>query len=265
MFYLLFLLVTLAILFFAFYHWQFYMVFTPTHYKNRKLNAKSRILEIVVEDNIRLEGVIYEPERPVATILLFVGRSQDAVALMDKFSSYYPLCRIVSFNYRGYGESSGEVNEKNMLSDALEIARLVEKNYGAFYLFGYSLGSNVAAYVAQERAARGLFLVGAFDSLASLAKSRFVQRGFFPDIDLSSIFRYRLATGEYVQNILTPTYLFVSRSDDVTYIENARILKEKIRNLVEYVELEGLNHKELLWDSGVTDKINRVIADENTL
>ncbi|MDQ7068635.1 MAG: hypothetical protein Q9M40_12030 [Sulfurimonas sp.] len=100
------------------------------------------------------------------------------------------------FNYRSYGKSKGKINEKNIHSDALKIAELVEKNYGSFYLLGYSLGSSVAAYVSSHHKVKALFLVGAFDSIASLAKSKFVDRGKFPNVNLSSIFRYKFRTGE---------------------------------------------------------------------
>ena len=106
---------------------------------------------------------------------------------------------------------------------------------------------------------KALFLIGAFDSIASLAKSKFVDRGYFPQIDLSAVFRYKFRTGVYVQSIASPTYLFVSRDDKTTYISNARILKEKIKNLELYLELDDLDHKEILWDKEVTETINKVI------
>ncbi|MDQ7068634.1 MAG: hypothetical protein Q9M40_12025 [Sulfurimonas sp.] len=73
-------------------------------------------------------------------------------------------------------------------------------------------------------------------------------------------FGISLERERYVQNVEAPTYLFVSKSDEVTYIQNARELKEKIKNLVEYVEIEGLNHKEILWDERVVSKINEFLC-----
>ncbi len=264
MIYMAFLFFTFLVLLLAFYHWQFYMVFTPTFHKERELGVNSSLLYMQTEDGIELEGVIYEPQNPRATLLVFVGRSHDAVALINKLSQAYPHSRVVAFNYRSYGKSGGVINEKNLLSDGLKIAKLVQKNYGDFYLLGYSLGSNMAAYVARKQTVKGLFLVGAFDSIASLAKSKFVDRSFFPMVDLSKIFRYKLTTGEYVSTVNTKTYLFVSKDDEVTYIENARVLQKKVKNLDYYVELEGLNHKEILWARAVTDKINEVLNSETT-
>ena len=78
-------------------------------------------------------------------------------------------------------------------------------------------------------------------------------------VNLSSMFRYKFRTREYVEHIDENTYLFVSKSDETTYIQNARNLKEHIKNLAHYEELENLSHKEILWDSKVIDTINEVI------
>jgi hypothetical protein len=259
-----FLFFTFLVLLFAFYQWQFYMVFTPTYHKEREFGEHSSLLAIYTEDGVELEGAIYEPKEPLSTLLVFVGRSHDAVALINKLSQAYPSLRIVAFNYRSYGKSGGKINEKNMLSDGLKIAELVQKNYGDFYILGYSLGTNIAAYVASKKSTKGLFLVGAFDSIASLAKSKFIDRSFFPMINLSKIFRYKFRTGKYVALVNAKTYLFVSKSDAVTYIENARVLQKKVKNLEYYRELDGLSHKEILWDRAVIDKINEVIKNETT-
>lgn len=260
MIYIAFLLFIFLILLLAFYQWQFYMVFTPTYKREGKLCQNCSLLSMTTDDGVELEGAIYEPTDAKNTLLFFAGRSHDGVGIINKLAQTYPNARVIIFNYRSYGKSEGKVTEKNIYSDGLKIAELVEKNYGSFYLLGYSLGSSVAAYIASNIEAKSLFLVGAFDSIASLAKSKFVDRGYFPDINLSNIFRYKLRTGEHVQKVESPTFLFVSKDDEVTYIQNARELKEKIKNLTYYVELEDLNHKEILWDVSVINKINEIVC-----
>ncbi|MEA1982107.1 MAG: alpha/beta fold hydrolase [Campylobacterota bacterium] len=235
------------------------MVFSPTYHREGDLCDACTLLSMTTDDGVELEGAIYEPSNTTNTLLVFVGRSHDAVGIINKLSLTYPRSRVVAFNYRSYGKSEGRINETNLQNDAIKIAQLVEKNYGEFYLLGYSLGSSLAAYVAAIHPVRGVLLVGAFDSIASLAKSKFVDRGFIPYIDLSKVFRYKFRTGDYVSKVDADIYLFVSKSDEITYIDNARELKSKVKNLKLYMELENLNHKEILWDKKVTDKINEVI------
>ena len=267
MIYIAFLLFTFIVLFILFYQLQFFMVFKPTYYRDEELDDEFELLSVVSDDGVELEGVVYEPtdlyrKLPTieSTMLFFGGNKHDTVGLIHKLSKAFPHTRIITFNYRSYGKSGGVVSEKNILADGLKVAGLVQKNYGDFYILGYSLGSNVASYVASKKSSLALFLVGSFDSIASLAKEKFVNRSFFPSIDLSGVFRYKLRTREYVQNIDTKTYLFVSKSDETTYIQNARNLKEHIKNLAHYEELENLSHKEILWDYRVLRTINEEIA-----
>ncbi len=209
-------------------------------------------MSAVMSDGVELEGALYEPQNPSATLLVFVGRSHDAVGLINKFARSYADVRIIAFNYRGYGKSGGTVDEKNIYSDALEIAALVEKNYGEFFTLGFSIGSSVATYLASRKATAALFLIGAFDSVEALAQKKFF---WLP----KWLFRYKFPTIEYIKKVSAPTYLFVSRADEIVPIENAQRLKNSVPNLVHYKEFEKLSHKELLWDEEVIKTINEVI------
>jgi hypothetical protein len=260
MIYIAFIFITILILIFAFYEWQYYMVFSPIYYRNGNICEECKMLNLKVKDSTELEGVVFEPFNATNTLLFFVGRSHDAVGFINRLSCAYPKTRIITFNYRSYGKSQGKADEKNLLSDALEIATFVEKYYGEFYLSGFSIGSNIAAFVASKMSVKALFLLGAFDSIASLAKSKFVDRSFIPMIDLSKIFRYKFRTIDYVKEVNADTYLFVSQHDETTYIQNSRELKEGVKNLVYYKELENLSHKELVCFDAVVEKVREVIG-----
>lgn len=227
------------------------MIFSPTHHRAQELPDECQSIALMSHDNKELEGVVYTPQNFSKTLLFFAGRSHDSVGLIAKLIECYPDVQIVTFNYRGYGESQGRADEKRVLADALHIAEVVFKNYGSFYLLGFSLGSSVAAFVASKMRVESLFLVGAFDSVRSLARSRF---------RFAKLLRYRFDTAAFMQNVDTPTYLFASRDDETTYIQNARSLKEHIKNLAYYEEYDALSHKEILWDDRVVGKIREVLA-----
>ena len=260
MIYLAFLFFTFIVLVIAFYQLQYYMVFKPTYYRDEEIDEEFELLSAISDDGVELEGVVYEPtdlyrKLPTieSTMLFFGGNKHDTVGLIHKLSSAFPHTRIITFNYRSYGKSGGVVSEKNILDDGLKISGLVQKNYGDFYVLGFSLGSIVASYIASKRKVKGLFLVGTFDSAALLAKEKF-------GVCLSWALRYKLDNINKVKHIDSNTYVFVSKDDERTYIKNARNLKNSVKNLTHYIELEGLTHKELLWDDKVLTKINEVMV-----
>jgi hypothetical protein len=252
MIYIAFIILTLLVLIFVFYQWQYFMIFSPTYYRKEPLCEFCSLLSMKTDDNVELEGVIYEPKDPKNTLLVFVGRSHDAVGLINSLAQCYSNSRIVTFNYRAYGKSEGVASEKNFLEDGQKIAELVKKNYGEFYMLGFSIGTSVAAYAASKVEPKALFLLGAFDSIGSLAT---IKYGF----DFSFLLRYKFNTEDFLQKVEAPTYLFVSKTDEIVYIQSARKLKEKISNLVDYEEFEDLAHKELLFDMRIVKKIKEVL------
>ena len=258
MIYIIYLLIMTLILIFVFYQIQFFMMFTPTYHKRDALNDDFELLSITMNDGIELEGVIYEPHKiqkdELKTVLFFAGRSHDSVALIKKLSENFPQVRIITFNYRSYGESQGRVSEKNLFEDGEHIANVIEKNYGEFYLLGFSLGTTIATHIASKTKTKALFLIGAFDSIALLSKERF-------GIGASWIWRYKFETIKTIKNVYAPCYIFSSRNDKTTYVKNARNLKNSVQNLVTYMEFETLTHKELLWNKKVIKKINGVINE----
>lgn len=213
------------------------------------LDERFEYLEIITKDKIALEGIVYEPKQVQGTLLFFGGRSQDSVGVIIKLSQSFPQQRIVTFNYRSYGKSEGKVNESNLYSDAQEIALKVQKYYGDFSVLGFSLGSIVAGYISQTIDIKNLFLVGAFDSLKSLTKVRYGFR--------LPLLRYKFDLIQYVENLSVATFLFIGKEDQVTYVENGRNLKNKIKNLVVYKEIEGVSHQELLFHKDVVFEINQ--------
>jgi len=253
MIYIAFLFFTFLILIFAAYHWQHIIVFSPTHFREGEIGSCCEILSITTEDGVELEGVAYEPSQVKNTILFFGGREHDSVGLIDRLSCKFKDTRIITFNYRSYGRSQGTISEKNMLGDALKIAEIIQKNYGDFYILGFSMGASVAAFTASKHKSLGVFLTGAFDSTTSLARARY-------GVMVSWIVRYKFDNIKFVQNIEAPVYMFSSQSDEVVYIKNARILKNSIKNLALYKEFDSLSHKELLWSDEVIDEINGVIS-----
>ncbi len=259
MIYIIFIVFILLILLFAFYQWQYFMVFSPVHYRDEDWGDEFEMLSITTDDGVELEGVVYEPvdlyrKLPTinSTLLFFGGRSHDTVGLINRLSHKYPHVRIITFNYRSYGKSAGKISEKNILNDGLKIAQLVQKNYGDFYILGFSIGSSVASYVASKMDVLGVFLVGSFDSIALLTKQKYGKR-------LSWLLRYKFNNIEHVQEINAKTYIFAATDDETTYIQNARNLKHYVKNLVLYKELDNLTHKELLWDDTVVSEIHKVI------
>ena len=241
------------------YFLQHKIIFTPQYYKRRRLfkayPENYRPLELHVEKEIYLEGVVYEPhEMAQNTMLFFGGREQDSVTLVAKFSLHYPHTRILSFNYRGYGTSGGVPSEAALHGDALKIYQYVEKTFQTPVVLGYSLGSNIAVHVASHYRCKALILVAAFVSVHALSYSRKRPVPKF-------LVKHRFDTLNMIEKVLTPLHLYVTIDDGFVPIIQPRQLKERLSDamLVDYKEYQGYNHAQLLFSDEVMQEIQKVL------
>ncbi|WP_345993996.1 alpha/beta hydrolase [Sulfurimonas sp. HSL-1716] len=251
MIYLLFFIATILILAVFLYQVQYFIVFDPKKHRKEELDEKFSLLEIKAEDGTLLEGAEYCPLNFKHTLFYVGGRSQDTVGLIHKLSRSFEDCRILTFNYRGYGDSKGMPSEQNIYGDVLHVAKRFLAHYGDFSIIGFSIGSSAAAYAASKLKVQRLFLLGGFDSVRNI----FLKRGF-----PSFLIKYDFNTALYVKDVDADTYLISSQDDDVVPIENARNLKSRIKKLTEYKELSGCSHDEILFSDETINLVKRVLS-----
>lgn len=118
--------------------------------------------EIVTPDGAVLRGVSLRPAGATRAVLYFGGNmfhlDQHGAELLPLLAS----CGtgVAVFDHRGYGRSSGQPDIARMTADALRAYDHVSAQYpGGVIVHGQSLGSFLAAYVAQQRpGARGIVL-----------------------------------------------------------------------------------------------------------
>lgn len=238
-----------------FYLLQHKIVFSPHYYPERSIFVEHahryRVESLEVDRRVTLEGMVYDPEDAVSTVLYFGGKQQDSVALIGKLSTAYPNVRFIAFNYRGYGTSGGRPSEERVFADALKVYDWAHERYGDLGLMGYSLGSSVASHVSSLKPVRYLVLVCAFDSVRSLIKAK---SALIPGF----MIRCHFDTLECVKSMPAPLYLYVAVDDEVVPIMHARNLKENVLHLAEYKEFSGYNHNELLFCDEMVAELKKV-------
>lgn len=108
-------------------------------------------------------------EKDVPVIVFFNG---NAMTVYGAEALYERMARmgaeVVVYDYRGYGFSEGTADVAAFRRDALSIFDKVVREYPGrrVVVYGYSLGTAMAAHVAAERKVGGLVLAAAFASAA---------------------------------------------------------------------------------------------------
>ena len=118
-------------------------------------------LGIAGKDGAQLNGILLEQAGARSTVLYFGGNmfhldqhAKDALSLLAACGT-----NVAMFDYRGYGRSSGKPTVETMQADALALFDALDARFpGRVIVHGQSLGSFIAAHVAQARPVLGTVL-----------------------------------------------------------------------------------------------------------
>lgn len=151
---------------------------------------------------------------------------------------------IFIFDFRGYGQSDGKPNEKNIYADARASYEWLT-NEGKYapeqvVVFGRSLGGVVAVDLAYQVQCRGLVVESSLTSAAAMAAKMFP---FFP---VGVLLRYKLNSLEKITGISCPVLVTHSPDDDIIPFEMGEQLYAAANKPKRFVKLRG-THNELAY------------------
>jgi pimeloyl-ACP methyl ester carboxylesterase len=211
------LLVTIIILLFVYislgtllFNYQRKLVYFPTPV------VKHNYAELIFNNEGESISVIVLNRGNKKAILYFGGNAESVFMNAADFSQLFSSHTVYLINYRGYGGSSGQPEEKANYSDAQAIYQKIKHQYSDISVIGRSLGSGVATYLASKNEINKLVLITPFDSIQSVAQEM--------------LFIYPISL------LLTDKYDSLSRVKDikaktlVIIAENDQIIKRKHTN-----------------------------------
>ncbi|MFC5476597.1 alpha/beta hydrolase [Massilia suwonensis] len=129
--------------------------------EQRYSNAAASELSVAGSDGALLHGILFEQPGARSTVLYFGGNmfhlDQHANAALPLLAACGS--NVAMFDYRGYGRSSGKPTVATMQADALALFDALNARFpGRVIVHGQSLGSFMAAHVAQARPVAGTVL-----------------------------------------------------------------------------------------------------------
>ena len=168
-------------------------VFQPSPWEDRNWAQLSGLpLEEVwlpVDDEVTVFGWFIEagPSSPV--LLWCHGNAGNVSHRLENIRQLYQRgISVFIFDYRGYGQSTGEASERGFYQDALAsydyLIHQRQISSERLILFGRSLGSGVAGEIAVQRSSAGLIVEGSFPSIQSMADHLYfgLPAGWFMDV-----------------------------------------------------------------------------------
>jgi len=192
----------------------------------KELPAEAERIAIPTADGTRLAGLVF-PAADVDSgywILLLHGNADSAFSPTQV--RHVEALRsvgfdVLSFDYRGFGESSGLASELNMYEDSAAalralLARGVPES--RIVLLGHSLGSGPAVWLALQHRVAALVLFGAFSSLPDAAVDR------YPHLPVRHVAGVRFDSLARIPHVHSPVLIAHSPTDRVIAFAHAERL-----------------------------------------
>ncbi len=150
---------------------------------------------------------------------------------------------VFVYDYRGYGKSTGHRSESLLLEDAQLLYDHVKQDWeeSQIIVYGRSLGSGPASYVAGKNNPQKLILETPFYSLRDVAGRYFP---FFPFVHL---IRYPFRNAHHLTHATTDIHIFHGTSDMVVPIASGKRLHRALNpEKAHFHVVHGATHHNLL-------------------
>jgi hypothetical protein len=203
-------------------------------------------VELRTSDGLTLRAWRVDSVRPGRMAVLYLpgngGNRLDRVAVARALAD--EGFTVLLLEYRGYGGNPGRPSEKALVRDAeAGQAHLAAVGFPAnctIYV-GESLGTGVAAHLAERVPPAGLVLRSPFTSLGSLAQDTF---GGLP---VAWVLRDRFDTLSRMPAIDRPVSVLAGTADSIVPPAQSRAVAEASRDLVRLDLLAGVGHNDDVW------------------
>jgi len=164
------------------------------------------------EDGERLNALHFKNEKPDGVILYFHG---NAGSLKRWGQLVQPLVKknydVLVMDYRGYGKSSGSFDKNLLLDDAKNWYSYINTHFkeSEITVYGRSLGTGFASYVASRYSPKQLILETPYSSISDVASSR------FPIYPTNLLVRFQFEPIVYLEKPDFPVTIFHGTADGI--------------------------------------------------
>jgi alpha-beta hydrolase superfamily lysophospholipase len=214
-------------------------------------------LNIPTSDNRNLHVVKFTVDSSKGIILYFHGNRQN----VERYANYAQLFtkpgyEVWMMDYPGFGKTTGTRTEQNLYSDAMLLYNMARNQIPAdkIIMYGKSIGTGIASYVAANNPCQQLILETPYYSINALAMH------YFPIYPVALLTRYSLPNYKHIQNVQAPVTIFHGTNDEIIPYQHAVRLKNMLPNL-QLVTVQGGKHNNLIDHDHFTNNLDQLLKN----
>ncbi len=203
---------------------------------------------VETSDGNTLQGIhipaVSATRKPRTLVLGFGGNAWNGANVAALLHQLFPQAEVVVFHYRGYRPSTGSPSAELLLTDAPLVHDFAVDRVKPDHTIavGFSIGSGVAAVLAQKRPLSGLILVTPFDSLKAVAS------GHYPFLPVGALFRHDIDAGKALKRSKVPTAIVAAADDTLIPPRRTDALRASVGNLRFDRTIRGAGHNDVYYN-----------------
>jgi len=210
----------------------------------------AEIINIDVAPDRQVGGWYIAPQPEMPVIIFYKGNagsfSEDAYRYQKMSEDGFG---VLAFDYRGFPLSEGEISEENILADSLAVFDWLENRGENIVIWGRSLGSGPALYVASKRDAMAVVLESPFTAAIDVAAQR------YPFLPMRLLMKDSFLSREWIGDVVEPIFVAHGTLDTTISVQNGRDLFALANDGRKLWIVEGGDHGSL-WDDGIWEQAN---------
>lgn len=153
-------------------------------------------------------------------------------------------------DYPGFGKSTGEMTEQKLYDQAMQLKKMADAKYrgDSLIVYGKSLGTGIAAYVASNSNQKLLVLESPYYSIPALSAT---YAFIYPTEMMST---YKLPTYQYLPDVRNRVVIFHGTDDGVVPYRCAARLKAYLKPTDIFITIpdadhQNINQKKMYYDA----------------
>ena len=240
------------------------MIFRPLPLqKEHEFTFKSNYEEVYLPvSNGNIHGIYFKAENPKGVVLFLHGRGKNISFWANRADFFLEKhLDVFMIDYRGFGKSSPGFKESWLLEDALAgydylLSKFPEQK---IHVFGNSLGTAMATWVAAHRNPNQLILESPYYSLLAAAA---YTKPYLPYWAIRGILKYPLQTHKWITKVTAPIYIFHGKDDTIVPFVQSELLYQKVKKYnekVEFIPLENWGHSHVEKHADYQARIKEIL------
>jgi esterase/lipase len=226
---------------------------------------KEKMIFIPSKDNHYIPCLFLHNEKEISKnfIIFFHGNAEDMFYSNEMARALQEITgmNVIIVEYPGYSIYKGEANSTKILENTTIIYDFIKTQFNLedknMFVFGRSIGTSPAIYLASVRKPNALFVVSSFTSIRAVAGNLVGP--------LKYLLKQRFTSEEYIKNVTCPIFFVHGKSDPLIPYTETIALTKICKSKYELLTPSHMTHNDFDLYEDIIEPIQKFIENNCTI